>query len=236
MVVSHERSGTHFMMNALASCYGYVSVPWVDLDRHAININYYYPPQVREALLTLASRPLANVLKSHHQAEFFTGELARITERYVIFYIYRDPVAVMLSFWRFLHQWAWNEGPKLPDPVSFARAEPCGQMMRYQTRQHPSLLARWAAHVEGWQAAAQAVPRVVLVRYEHLDGRYEETMGGFASVLGRPVQALVRPAREVNVIPGGPRDPADSGAAPDTETLRALCRKTVGMTMARLGY
>ena len=27
MVVSHERSGTHFLMNALAACYGYVSRP-----------------------------------------------------------------------------------------------------------------------------------------------------------------------------------------------------------------
>jgi hypothetical protein len=53
-------------------------------------------------------------------------------------------------------------------------------MMRYQMRQHPHLLARWEAHVAGWLAAAAAVPRVVVVRYEDLDARFAETMRGFA--------------------------------------------------------
>ena len=65
MVVSHERSGTHFLMNALAACYGYVSAPWINLDRLTLNINYFYPPELREALLALASQPMANVVKSH---------------------------------------------------------------------------------------------------------------------------------------------------------------------------
>src|SRR5215469_1383683 len=56
MVVSHERSGTHFLMNALASCYGYVSAPWVDFDRPTFNINYFYLPEVQDLLLALADR------------------------------------------------------------------------------------------------------------------------------------------------------------------------------------
>src|SRR5262245_22507792 len=99
LVVSHERSGTHFLMNTLAACYEYVSRPWVDLDWHVIPINYFYPPNISDALLSLASQSMANVVKSHHPAEFFAGELPRLTSRYIVFYIYRDPVGVMLSFW-----------------------------------------------------------------------------------------------------------------------------------------
>ncbi len=236
MVVSHERSGTHFLMNALAACYGYVSAPWVNLDTPTLNINYFCPPEIRGALLGLAARPMANVVKSHHPVEFFADELARLTERYVVLAVCRDPVATLLSYWRILHRWPWVEGPKVTDPLTLARAEPCGRMMRFQIRQYPDLMRRWAAHVEGWRAAAAALPRVLVTRYEDLDARYEETMRGFARVLGRPPQALIRPARDVNVIPGGPEDPTGSGIPPDTEALRRLCREVIGGTMARLGY
>ncbi len=236
LVISHERSGTHFLMNALAACYGYVSNLWIDLDRHALNINYYYPEFLRNTLLALARQPLANVVKSHHQAEFFTSELDQLTRRYVFLYIYRDPVAVLLSYWRYLHGLPWSEGPRTADPLTFALAEPCGQMLRYQMRQHANLMQRWGAHVEGWLSAAEAVPGIVSVRYEDLDSRYEETMRGLAGALGRPPQSLARPARDINVVQPAPRDPATLVELPDPEPLRALCRTTVGPLMARLGY
>jgi hypothetical protein len=135
-----------------------------------------------------------------------------------------------------MHRWPWFEGPKVADPLTFARAAPCGGMLRYQLRQHANLMLRWSAHVESWLAAAESIRRVVLIRYEDLDGHFEEVVLGLGRVLGRPPQALSRPSRDINVIPGGPEDPASLGIPPDTEALRALCRETVGGTMARLGY
>lgn len=236
MVVSHERSGTHFLMNALAACYGYVTTPWIDFDRQTFNINYSYLPEVRDLLLALADRPVANVVKSHHAVEFFAGELQRLAERYVIFVVCRHPMAVMLSFWRFIHQWPWSEGPKTVDPLSFACAEPCGQILRYQMKQRPSMLLRWAAHVEGWLDAAAKQPRVVVVRYEDLDANYEATVRGLAAHLGRSPQAVARPPRDYNVIPRGPEDPTCSGTSPDLMALHNLCREQVGQIMSRLGY
>jgi hypothetical protein len=236
IIASHERSGTHFLMNALAACYGYVSAPWVNFDTFSVGVNFYYPRAVSDVLLKLAEHPMANIVKSHHPADFFIQVLPALAERYVFFTIVRDPVSVMLSFWRFLHGLPWAEGPKVADPVTLARSEPCGQMMRYQMRQYPTLLARWAAHVDSWLNAAQSCPRVAVVRYEDLDQHYAETMHGFAPLLGRPPQALSRPARDVNVIPGGPEDPTGAGIPPDLEKLRRLCRESVGDTMTRLGY
>jgi hypothetical protein len=236
IVVSHERSGTHFLMNSLAACYGYVSFPWINFDGPTFNINYYYSLDVREILLAIADRPLANVVKSHHPAEFFGDELDRITERYAVFVVCRNPVAMMTSLWRYLHQWPFVEGPKANDPLSLARSEPCGRMMRYQWRQHRNMVQRWAAHVDGWLKAAQTLPRIVIVRYEDLDTRYEETMRSFASYLGREPLAIVRPARDFNVIPGGPTDPTGAGVPLDTEALRLFCEEVAESTMARLGY
>jgi hypothetical protein len=236
MVVAHERSGTHFLMNTLATCYGYVSYPWIDFDQLHFKFNFYYPSHICDELLGLAAGPRTQLVKSHHQAGFFAGQLPRLTQQYVLFYICRNPVDVMLSYWRFMHRWPWFEGPKVADPLTFARSEPCGFMMRYQLRQHANLMLRWAAHVEGWLEEAAAQPRVLVVRYEDLDAHFEEVVQGFAQFLGRPPQALVRPPRDVHIIPGGPEDPAGRGIPPDVEALRDLCRATVGPTMARLGY
>jgi hypothetical protein len=237
MVVGHERSGVHFLMNALAACYDHVSMPHVDFDRHAFNINYFYPPEIAQTLLgTVAARPLANVVKSHHAADFFDGQLPQIAERFVLFYIYRDPVAVLSSFWRFIQKWQWNEGPKTDDPLAFASAEPCGQMMRYQMRQHASLMLRWAEHVEGWLNAAHGMQRVVLVRYEDLDTQYEDTVCGFANVLGREPHAVVRPPRQGNFITGKLDGPQSLDGQSHARALRQLCEQTIGRTMARCGY
>lgn len=236
LVASHERSGTHFLMNALAGCYGYVSTPWIDFDRQTFNINFFYPPEVSGLLMALADRPMANVVKSHHPIDFFNDALQSILDRYLVLAICRHPADVMLSYWRFLHQWPWNEGPKTPDPLSFARAEPCGRLMRYQSRQYPSMLSRWAAHVDGWAKAAAEDERVRIVHYEDLDRNYEQTMHGFARQLGRPPQAIVRPDRDYNVIPRGPNDPTGQLPSSDLKELREYCRATVGETMSRLGY
>lgn len=236
LVVAHERSGTHFLMNTLATCYGYISQPWIDFDQTHLKINFYSPRRACDELLSLVAGSHTRLVKSHHQAGFFASELSRLTEHFVIFYVCRNPVDVMLSYWRFMHRWPWFEGPKVADPLTFARSEPCGFMMRYQLRQHPNLMLRWAAHVEGWLDAATAHPRVLAVRYEDLDARFEEVVQGFAGTLGRPPQALVRPPRGVNTVPGGPEDPSGQGIPPDVEALRELCRATVGPTMTRLGY
>lgn len=237
LVVSHERSGTHFLMNSLASCYGYVSRPWVNLDPYesSLKIQYLSPRGVRDDLLALAAQRMANVVKSHYPVEFFHTELAALTQGYVIFVACRDPVGVMLSCWRYMHR-MFRQGPKTPDPLAFARAEPCGWLMRYQLRQYPSMLRRWAAHVESWLDAARVLPRIVVVRYEDLDAKYEATVRGFEGVLERPPHALVRPASDVNVISGGPHDPTGQGVEPDVVALRRFCRETVGDTMIRLGY
>lgn len=234
IVVSHERSGTHFHMNALANCYGYVAQPWINFDLPETNINYFRPKSVSEHLLSLASRPLANVVKSHHAVDFFASELPRITERYVVLSVCRHPVSVTLSFWRFLERLPWHEGPKVPDPLSLARSEPWGAMRRYHLGQYANLMRRWAAHVEGWCAAAASQPGIAMVRYEDLDTRYEETMSGLAPILGRVPGTIVRPPR-VDVIAAG-QLPLSSSDSIDTAALEQFCREEVGDTMSRLRY
>lgn len=231
LVVSHERSGTHFLMNAIARGYGYTTRPWVDMDYGSMTINFFHPPSIASTLASLADRRIAAIIKSHHSADFFDGILDRVLKRYVVFYIHRDPVDVMLSFWRFMHRWHWHEGPKCSDPLAFATAAPEGQLLRYQRHQRRNMLDRWAKHVEGWQRASVERPRLQFVSYAALRDDYRATLGGFAEILGRKPADLRRPGRNRSVIRGGSVD-----HQPDVPALRALALTEVGETMRLLGY
>lgn len=245
MVVSHPRSGTHFLINSIASSYGYVGVPWLDLDplhhtplpggRFAQELErvYYSPDGLADYLLELAKRPLATIIKSHHPADFFEGVLPRLTERYVIFVVHRHPVDTLISYWRFLCTMSWPEGPKPNDPVTFAKAEPCGGIMRFHMRQYATMMHRWAAHADGWLEATKQSARVVLVRYDQLKSNYSGTMQSFAAVLGQPPQSLEPPDQGSSVwfrVHFKQPDPQH------VDALRKLCRETIGETMDRLGY
>lgn len=236
LVMSHERSGTHFAMNALAEAFGYVSEPWVDLDYTDFTINYFSPHVLQGALRYFAQQHVANLLKGHHEAAFFTEFLAGLGDVMRIVYVYRGPADVMASYWRFLHSWDWREGPLSDTPLDLAHAEPMGQLMRYQHRQHATMLDRWAAHVAGWTEAADALEHVIPVRYEDLDADYEATVRRLGERLGLAPASLARPSRHEKVVPPGPLIYAPPASADNRDAVAAMALQRYPELMAKLGY
>ena len=236
MVISHERSGTHFTMNALAACFGYVSRPWIDIDHHHYNINYFHGPSLKKLIMDVAAMRAANLAKSHHEFEFFRS-FAPATEGVInIVYVYRNPADVMSSFWRFLHTWDWVEGPVVDSVLEFATVAPLGHLMRYQYRQYASMLDRWANHVEQWVGAARRANNIHIVRYEDLAGRYDETIGRLGRRLGLQPNSLVLPARNVNVVEGGPLVWAPPAGNDNRSAVTELAQARFPALMNRLGY
>lgn len=231
LVVSHERSGTHFLMNALAGAYHYASA--IDVEPDKLPANYYFPPMLAQVVASRAAYQPNVLFKSHHAVEFFDGVLDELLGSLVIFYVHRHPVDVMVSFWRLIHGFRWREGPKTATALDFARAEPEGQMLRYQMRQRRTMLDRWARHVEGWLAAASSRPRLVVVRYDALLADYAKTIGSLAGVLGPPSGSFERPPRDRHVVAGAA---PESLPEPDHDALHALALAEVGDTMRALGY
>jgi len=236
MVVSHERSGTHFMMNTLAACFGYVSNPWLDIDRHQFNINYYYPQQLQTLLLKLADLKSANLLKSHHEFSFFSEIMPALAGALDIVYICRNPADVMASYWRFLHTWNWAEGPRADSALDFAKAAPMGQLMRLQFRQYDTMLDRWANHVQHWVEAAARARNVHVVRYEDLAQRYDDTVKSLGTALGVAPRQIVRPSRTENVVQQGNVNFVPAPGADNRDAVGALAMARFPDLMARLGY
>jgi len=233
MVVSHERSGTHFLMNSLGAAFGYPNANFLNFDQPDLNVNFFDPAVVANVVSRVAAQRAGAMIKSHHAVEFFQPTMASVAHHLLVFYIYRDPVDVMISFWRFMHRWSWHEGPRAPTALEFAMAEPEGNLLRYQMRQRSSMLDRWARHVEGWTQAAERNRRIVLVRYEDLRDSYPDMIARFSAIIGQSPATTTPPDPSRNVVPGA--DP-DTLPPPDITALRELALREVGETLRLLHY
>jgi Sulfotransferase domain len=225
LVVSHERSGTHFLMNTLAANFGYrpytdVAVPGLD------------PRSTPEMLgFLLADWPPQTVLKSHHQVDFFPL-LPRLAGSFHIFYVMRDPCDTLLSFWRFIAASPLGTGPLTATVGEFLRAAPTGSITLYDHRPDANMVARWCRHVRGWSAAATRLSNALtVVRYADLDERFAATVERLAAVLGRvPPPEPFRPSPFSGVIHPGP---GGSGRHRDffTDEDHAFVREVAGETL-----
>jgi len=204
MVISHERSGTHFLMNTLALNFGYIANPWLNLD-YEKGINFHAPAALMAFFRHFHDRSLLNVTKSHHQIGFLLPLLEYLAGQFHIFYIYRDPRDVMTSFWKLISSLGWDEGPRTATVGDFMRAAPRGGILRYQKEQSPTILHRWQDHIDGWLTAAEtaATDNIHLVSYEALSTDFDNTVKRIAHRLGAQVSIPVQPRKgEDSVLPG----------------------------------
>ncbi len=226
MVCSHERSGTHFLMNSLASCTKYVNNPWLNYDLVPFGgvVNFYSEDSVRDFVAKFSrfkvngsSLGMASIVKSHFPVSMVRCAL---NEGLKVAYIYRNPVDTLISFWKLIHGLGWFEGPKVATPLEFARHFPCGQTQRYQMRNCESYFDRWALHVTDAVRVANTTDKVVLVSYESLVGNYASSMETLVAKLGvARVNDPAYPSRGENVISGAKMDV--SGEA--LQDLRRFC-------------
>lgn len=207
MVSSHERSGTHFAINAIALNAPYTSDPEIAFDPWASgNIaNYCSFRSVQNLFDTLQRNNCNSVIKNHFHADFFfDGSGGSVLASTKVVHVIRDPVEVLASFRRFIQHLSdkgHREGPLLHDRLAFMLAEPAWNMLRYQPRQYGSIIERWIDHSAAWLRAAAQHPNVRVVRYRDLNEDYEATLSGLLAFLGHPAaKPLRRPDAKINTV------------------------------------
>lgn len=238
MVCSHERSGTHFLINTLTKNSAYRNDPYLDYDSEPLGSfhNFHDCRDVVSFFQKLHERKCASVVKSHFAAPFFRdAERKLLTGPCKIIYIARNPFDVMMSYHRFILHFPWHEGPKPKHTLEFVTAAPQGRMLRYQWRQIDTIVDRWKAHVTGWHDMAALYPaHILFVRYQDLDQSHAEETRRILGFLGCEAPAYIeRPDRFVRTIfiPASPRLPVEECRL----ILRAISDKIGGdATIRRL--
>jgi hypothetical protein len=188
LVVSHERSGTHFLINSIALNFGY------DANQIDLAISDGFDPrqsdQADRWLARFKGNYVTSIFKSHHDSTLLIPILTPYLNEFQVIYIYRDGRDVMTSFWRYLNRLRAGWGPQVPSPGDFIRAAPTGGILQYQTNSCENMLARWIRHVSDWLDADIAVH---FVSYELLHQQFEVTLSEIGRVLQKRPSGFIRP-------------------------------------------
>ena len=221
VVVSHERSGTHFLMNSIAMNSPYTVDPFLNFDDETLahEVNFHSDLSVANFFDGLAQMKvpqgklfLKSIIKSHHAHDFLAPVFDRPDVR--VLYAYRNPVDTMVSLWRFLHRWDWHEGPQTATPLELACRAPEGRLVRYQFRPASTFFDRWAQHVSGWRQVAAQHHNVMCVPYVGLRDAYDAKVRKVLEFIGHPAPAVVKPPPRESYIRGSehPLSSADRAA------------------------
>ena len=205
-VISHERSGTHFLMNTiLVNCYikqGHHTIgewfgPYDDLDHRFDHIDAFNR-KWQEATAK------ASIIKSHCYRDLF---VARYRKAKVV-YILRDPRDTMVSWFHYLNSEAFQQynsqvSDHHCDSVSRFLRRPVSPFLKHGFSLHgcfSNVVERWASHISGWLSA----PDTLVVHYEMLHRDYEAVLNKVVGFLGLPKRLWTRPVGlydEPSVLP-----------------------------------
>lgn len=201
IVLSHERSGTHFLINSIAANFGYREQQ-LDIDNFPGTkrpvVNWEDPKALHGFLEQYHDKPIANVFKCHHSFEFLQPEMDYLLDQFHVFYIYRDGRDVLTSLWNYLHRLKWFEGPLTETVGELMRTHPAGRMCRYQYAMRPTLLNRWVHQVGDW--ITQAPKGICYIRYEDLNERFEDTIKTIGQHMNMVPKTLEKPALQGHTV------------------------------------
>ena len=141
VVVSHERSGTHYLINSIAKNFGYS----------------YKADSILGSPLMLLDRIMKHegkemIIKSHHQYQFLAPVIEDIKKIAKIVYIRRDGRDVLASCYYYMKKHA-KIGcfPKTESFSSFIREAPYKYTFdgNYTVEKSSNMAARGARHIKG---------------------------------------------------------------------------------------
>lgn len=182
LVISHERSGTHFLVNSIALNLGLNNRPDSILG------------DLRKKLL---EKTTPKIFKSHHQFKFFEDFYKELDLN--IIYIVRDGRDVLTSCFYYFNKTNISSFPVTKSVGELIRINPTEYAFDgvYSIKKSANMVQRWACHVEDWIKTG-----VYVVKYEDLNLKYEETMNKIFDKFEWKKRKFIRPSlKDFSVSP-----------------------------------
>lgn len=183
MVVSHPRSGTHYLINSIAFNFGY-SPKEMSVFGNLRN--------VMEDISAAAAKKI--IVKSHHQFDYFKPVFEKLKSIVKIIYIKRNGKDCMASCYHYYYSNP-NRGFPITDLktgkiLSFSdmlRADPSkyDSDSWYSPNKRHSMPDRWAYHIKSWEG------RALVVTYEEMKQNFSATMEKVGKYLGLELEGKV---------------------------------------------
>ena len=218
VVVSHERSGTHFLMNSIAMNSRYTVDPFLNFDHQTLAHEVNFPRRVGDFFDGLGQNPVAASFCKASSSPSHPCVFQAILGRENVRVLYRHPVDTLVSLWRFLHRWEWNEG--LDKHAAYWRRGRPRVSGRYRDR---PVLRPVGAPVQGWLEGRQH--QNVVMTAIRACAPTEAGIGEVLAFLNQPLPSVIRPPPRDSYIQGQKR--------PLTEAQRAELVLHVAVELAR---
>lgn len=192
LVVSHERSGTHFLINTIAKNFGYDNYQIETTARDALNASQkeveQYKSQVRAMITKHFQANTKRIFKSHHQYGFFSEYMSDVFRHFHVFYVVRDIRDVLTSCYFYFNGAATRAFPKpksvgelafniKPYKFSFDGA--------YSLIKSEDFVERWIRHVSDWVDSGARV-----VTYESMKTSFDSVLNQISKELGRKASSV----------------------------------------------
>lgn len=235
IVISHERSGTHFLMNTIAYNSDYSVNPFIPCSGTS-GINFFNKGGIEKFFSIFQKLKISNIYKSHHHFNFFKKNLNQLKDYYYILYIYRDPRDVIFSFWNFIKNFP-NSGPVTNTVSEFLTATPQGNMLQFQIKKHENILTRWEDNIKSWvlNDDKEIKNNIKFIRYENLHLHYEKTLKDIFNHLDIKVLSKIKPSPKKDVLVPGRGKIGTHKFFFSNKDLDFLNQK-IGKTMKKLDY
>ncbi len=185
LVISHERSGTHFLINSIVS-----NFPGFERSGNVINVpTEKMTPIYLQNWFRINSTKCSNILyKSHHQFYWFQKFFYKLLiENFHIFYVIRDGRDVMTSCFHYYNKCSsYSRHFQLicADTMSgFLRMNPRANGLTvddYSFRNTSNPVERWVAHIRSW---LQVRYDINIISYEELNNNFEDTIRRIGLIL-----------------------------------------------------
>lgn len=202
IVASFQRSGTHFLINNLATNFVGVEDGWVDLLNRKLRESLSgaerldFRGKIWDQLRAYHQTPTRRCVKTHFQIYFLERWLDAILEKYDVLYMVRDPRDTLAACFNYYNQTNFELFIKEPVFSKFLRAD-LGAVktetdpFSYSHIKPRNIVDKWNNHVLGWLPYRDH--GVVFVKFSDLKFRLQETLETIASKTSQRLKPAIQP-------------------------------------------
>jgi len=172
LVVTHERSGTHLLINIINQYnFGkFNTIGFIPINTIPYTLDNYKHQVYKDIVV---NSYLENIVcKSHHQVEFMKPFLDFIFDKYKVIYLKRNLKDVLVSYYKFIpHPKDLDKFPKIEDWI-FMKPDEIGKnfLIPYDPDPHiiiepENYIDRWKIHIDGWMKYKE---NLLVLNYEDI--------------------------------------------------------------------
>lgn len=206
IVITHERSGTHLLINCINYDIkgNFLTIGYTD-NKEDFNLKSYKHIAYKD-VMSNAYIP-NSVNKSHHQVEFMEDYLNFLFNKYKVIYVKRDIKDVLTSYYKFIPKPDETTFPSFEEWV-FSKPDVIGRKFLQPYAPDPHIIVepenyvhRWFLHTNGW---LKHKDKMLVVNYENMIKDYQNQKGRIESWIGKKIADKIPDVHDKSLPNFGP--------------------------------